>query len=206
MLTSIIKLLGLMTGVSQNAFTNEPGVLKFGLFVPSEEPNDKLLYSIEEYANQAAFDSHILSKPVVEMFNWINSANIYSRPAEFYTLDSSPELVSIRPELATVKDPYVVVRQTNYQDGKREQSLPGWKDVVAASRNESGTLLAGVYTDPVEKRRLFTIDACTSKEYWMNTHVRSQAYVESERIARAMGNGTEFSFLRMKGGFLYKPE
>jgi len=37
-----------MTGVSQNAFANEPGVLKFGLFVPNEEPNDRLMYSIEE--------------------------------------------------------------------------------------------------------------------------------------------------------------
>ncbi|KAH6713286.1 hypothetical protein BKA61DRAFT_608858 [Leptodontidium sp. MPI-SDFR-AT-0119] len=57
------KLLGLMTGVSHNAFANEPGVLKFGFFVPSEEPNDKLLYSIEEYANQVAFNSHLTSTP-----------------------------------------------------------------------------------------------------------------------------------------------
>ncbi|KAH9207426.1 hypothetical protein DL95DRAFT_52669 [Leptodontidium sp. 2 PMI_412] len=99
------KLLGLMTGVSHNAFANEPGVLKFGFFVPSEEPNDKLLYSIEEYANQVAFNSHLTSTPVVEMFSWINSVNIYSRSAEFYSLDSSPDTVSIRPELATVKDP-----------------------------------------------------------------------------------------------------
>lgn len=48
MLTLIIQLLGLMKGVSRNALANETGVLKFGLFVPSEEPNDKLLYSIEE--------------------------------------------------------------------------------------------------------------------------------------------------------------
>lgn len=30
--------------------------------------------------------------------------------------------------------------------------------------------------------------------------------MESERIAKEMGNGTEFLSLRMKGGFLYKPE
>ncbi|KAK0108181.1 hypothetical protein ONS95_003003 [Cadophora gregata] len=42
------KLLGVMIGVSQNAFANEPGVLKFGLFVPRKEHDDRHLYSIEE--------------------------------------------------------------------------------------------------------------------------------------------------------------
>ncbi|PVH85153.1 hypothetical protein DL98DRAFT_651047 [Cadophora sp. DSE1049] len=195
-----------MTGVSQNAFANELGVLKFGLFVPSEEPNDKLLYSIEEYADQAAFNSHLSSKPVVEMFNWINSANIYSRPAEFYSLDSSPDLVSMRPELATAKEPYVVVRQTNYQVGKRDQGVKAWKNVVSAAKNETDTWLCGVYTDPAEPKRLFTIDACTSQEYWLNTHMKSEAYMESERVAKAVGNSTEFSYLKMMAGFLYKAE
>ncbi|KAH7350703.1 hypothetical protein BKA65DRAFT_498824 [Rhexocercosporidium sp. MPI-PUGE-AT-0058] len=182
------KLLGLMTGVSQNAFANETGVLKFGLFVPSEEPNDNLLYSIEEYTNQAAFDAHLSSKPVVEI------------------LDSNLDMVSMRPELATAKNPYVVVRQMNYQDGKRALALPAWRNVVLESRNETGTLLSGVYTDPAEPKRLFTIDACTSKEYWLDTHLTSKPYVESEKIAKASGNMTEFSFLKMEGGFLYKPE
>lgn len=158
------------------------------------------------YADQAAFNSHLSSKPVVEMFDWINSANIYSRPAEFYSLDSSPNLVSIRPELATTKDPYVVVRQTNYQGGKRDQALSAWKNVVSAAKNESGTLLCGVYTDPTEPKRLFTIDACESKEYWLNTHTKSEAYAESEMVTKTIGNGTELSFLKMMGGFLYKPE
>jgi len=158
------------------------------------------------YADQAAFNSHLSSKPVVEMFDWINSANIYSRPAEFYSLDSSPDLVSIRPELATTKDPYVVVRHTNFQDRKVDQGLSALEKVVSAAKNESGTLLCGVYTDPAAPKRLFTIDACESKEYWSNTHVKSEAYVESEKVTKTVGNVTELSFLKMMGGFLYKPE
>ncbi|KAL2071752.1 hypothetical protein VTL71DRAFT_12987 [Oculimacula yallundae] len=200
------KLLDLMTGVSQNAFANETGVLKFGLFFPREEPNDKLLYSIEEYANQAAFDSHLASGPVVEMFKWINSANIYSRPAEFYSLDSSPEFVTTRPELGTAKDPYVVVRQTNYLEGKRELALPAWTDVVSAASNETGSLLSGIYTDPTDSKRMFTIDVSVSKQYWLETHLRSKAYVEAKEISKSVENGTEVSILKLSGGFLYKPE
>lgn len=57
-----------------------------------------------------------------------------------------------------------MVRRTIYQDAKRAQAVSAWKDVVEALRNETGTLLNDVYTNPVESKRLFTIEACESKE------------------------------------------
>ncbi|KAK0108182.1 hypothetical protein ONS95_003004 [Cadophora gregata] len=128
------------------------------------------------------------------------------RDPPFYSLNSAPDLVSIRPELATAQDPYVVVLQMNYQAGKRDHALAAWKNVVSSAKNETGVLLCGAYTDLAERTRLFTIDAWESEEYWLQTHTLSEGYVESERLVNAVGNITELSFLKMAGGFLYKAE
>lgn len=90
--------------------------------------------------------------------------------------------------------------------GKLNQSMPSWKKVLSTCKNETETLLFGAYPDPADSTHLFTIEALASKEYWANVHRASPAYLESEKVSKAIGNRTESSFLEMRGGFLYKRE
>jgi hypothetical protein len=76
--------------------------------------------------------------------------------------------------------------------------------VVNASNNQTGTLLCSVYTDSSNPLRLFTLEGCTSKEYFLDVYSQSQAYLDSEKNSWGIRNGTEFMYLEMKGGFLYK--
>ncbi len=137
------------------------------------------------------------------MFSWINSANIYQRPAIVYNVTYSDDLEFIRPEVATVADPYVVLREHDFSEGTLPTILPYYKEVVTSSKNETGTLLVGVYPDPSNSSRLLTVEAFTSREY-LDVHTQSWAYQVEQSHSWAIENGTEYMNLKMKGGFLYK--
>jgi hypothetical protein len=141
---------------------------------------------------------------VTNIFTWINSANIYQRPAIVYNVTYSEDLEFIRPEIATHEDPYVVLQNIDFGEGKLNLSLPFLKQVVITSKNEAGTLLSASYTDPSSSTRLFTLEASASRDYFMDVHSASQAYLNNEKNSGATENGTSFAFLKMKGGFLYK--
>jgi hypothetical protein len=50
MLNPNAQLLGLLTGVSEQAFKEEPGVHKFAMMTLQDDPQDRMLYSLEESA------------------------------------------------------------------------------------------------------------------------------------------------------------
>jgi len=52
------------------------------------------------YADLDAYNSHLATQIVTDMFTWINSANIYQRPALVYNVTYSAELDFIGPEVA----------------------------------------------------------------------------------------------------------
>jgi hypothetical protein len=81
--------------------------------------------------------------------------------------------------------------------------LPFLKEVVNSSNNQTGTLLCNVYTNSSNPSRLFTLEACTGKEYLLDVYSQSQADFNSEN-SLGFRNGTEFMYLEMKVGFLYR--
>jgi quinol monooxygenase YgiN len=138
------------------------------------------------------------------MFTWINSANIYQTAPVVYNVTYSEDLEFIRPELSKQADPYVVLREADFSEGKLPQSLPWLKDVVNASKNETGTLLSAVYTDPSNSTRLFKVEASMTKEYFLDVHSKSEAYLIAQSRSWAAEIGAESVYLKMMGGFLYK--
>ncbi|KAE9367469.1 hypothetical protein N431DRAFT_348246 [Stipitochalara longipes BDJ] len=183
------KFVGLLTGISQSAFANETGVLRYGVVTPRDKLNSTLLYTIEEYTNQDAFISHMATQ---------------QRPTIVTNLTYSANLEFVKPEVAKQQDPYLVLRETDYIGGNLSQSLSFVQAVVNASKNETGTLFCGAYTDASNSTRLFTLEATTSKEYFLDVHSQSQAYLNNEKNSWNIVNGTETSYLKLQGGFLYK--
>ncbi|CAK7211893.1 hypothetical protein SBRCBS47491_001277 [Sporothrix bragantina] len=207
-----------MTNVSKNAFVNEPGVHQFALLTPRYNESDTTsLYSIERYTDDAAFQSHLNTSIVADMFKWINSTNIYQADPTVYQLGpfveanstsssispSSPYEFTL-PELATAEDPFVVVRQVDYAGGAAaaNASLPYWRTVVARARDgddakiPTGTLAYSVFQSADEAGRVFILAVYADEAaYRQNT------------AAEGREEGIELSqplFLKLRGGFLYK--
>ncbi|KAL1901935.1 hypothetical protein Sste5346_001640 [Sporothrix stenoceras] len=222
------KLLETMTNVSHNAFANEPGVHQFALLTPRYNESDNTsLYSIERYTDNAAFQSHLNTSIVTDMFTWINASNIYQAPPTVYQLgplSSTTENASstspspyefVHPEVAKAEDPFVVVRQVDYAGGAKaaNASLPYWKEVVARARGDSeqsgddekdkpgsastGTLAYGVFGSSDQAGRIFVLAV----------YVDETAFRQNT-AAEGIEEGIEVSqprFLKLRGGFLYKP-
>ncbi|OAA65456.1 Dimeric alpha-beta barrel [Niveomyces insectorum RCEF 264] len=158
------QLLSAMTNIACNASDHEPGVRQFALLVPHNKTTSTAVYAIERYANHAAFQSHLQTAAVRDMFAWINATPIYgdNPPVvhQLSPLNSGPDDASVKPSsssgqasaknpfeyvspaLATTPNPFVVVRQFDYAGGAdaAQASLPTWEQTVAAK-------IAGVNID-----------------------------------------------------------
>lgn len=216
-----------MTNVSHNAFAHEPGVHQFALLTPRYNESDTTsLYSIERYTDDVAFQTHLNTSIVQDMFTWINASNIYQAPPTVYQLgplssteqnlsSSSPSPYEfINPVVATAADPFVVVRQVDYAGGAAaaNASLPYWKAVVARARGDSeesddkdknkgspstGTLAYGVLSSTEQAGRVFIV-AVYADEAAFRQNTAAEGIEEGIEVSQPL-------FLKLRGGFLYKP-
>lgn len=215
-----------MTDVSHNAYAHEPGVHQFALLTPRYNESDNTsLYSIERYSDDNAFQSHLNTSIVTDMFTWINSSNIYQAAPTVYQLGPlSPTTENassaapspyefVLPEVANAEDPFVVVRQVDYAGGANaaNASLPYWKEVVARARGDlhetgdkdradspsTGTLAYGVFGSSDQAGRIFIL-AVYADETAFRQNTAAEGIEEGIEVSQPL-------FLKLRGGFLYKP-
>ncbi|CAK7227453.1 hypothetical protein SEUCBS140593_006579 [Sporothrix eucalyptigena] len=211
------QLLSTMTNVSKNAFAYEPGVHQFALLTPRYNESDTTsLYSIQRYTDDAAFQSHLNTTIVQDMLRWINASSIYQAEPTVYTLgevehqnttSSSSPYEFVHPQLASEQDPFVVVRQVDYAGGAEaaNASLPYWRTVVARSRDGSdadspggtGTLAYSVFQSSDRAGRVFIV-AVYADEAAYRQNTAAEGSEEGIELLQPL-------FLKLKGGFLYKP-
>lgn len=215
-----------MTNVSHNAFAHEPGVHQFALLTPRYNESDNTsLYSIERYTDNDAFQSHLNTSIVTDMFTWVNASNIYQAAPTVYQLgplSPSTENASsatpspyefVHPEVAKADDPFVVVRQVDYAGGAQaaNASLSYWKEVVARAQGDldgsdgqnktgspsTGTLAYGVFGSSDQSGRIFIL-AVYADESAFRQNTAAEGVEEGIEVSQPL-------FLKLRGGFLYKP-
>jgi quinol monooxygenase YgiN len=203
-------------------------VHQFALLTPRYNESDTTsLYSIQRYTDDAAFQSHLNTRIVQDMFTWINASNIYQAPPTVYqlgSLSSTTENVSfttpspyefVHSEVATAEDLFVVVRQVDYAGGAAaaNASLPYWKAVVARARGDSGeggdndkdkggspstgTLAYGVFSSSDQAGRVYIV-AIYADEAAFRQNTAVEGIEEGIEVSQPL-------FLKLRGGFLYKP-
>jgi quinol monooxygenase YgiN len=110
-----------------------------------------------------------------------------------------------KPGITKISDPYVIFAALDYLPDQANVSLPYWKDVVTAGRDdEPGTFVYGIAKDPATADKLFTIEAYESEAYLREVHVKSKAIEESIKNTKHLRKGLKHNFLKFVGGFLYK--
>ncbi|KAK3689166.1 hypothetical protein B0T22DRAFT_440661 [Podospora appendiculata] len=212
------KLLDIMINISKSVAVNEPDVLRYALLVPSDDDDRRTMYSIEEYTDDPAFQAHLATSGVKDMFAWVGSS-----PGQVFApvggvtcdrLDVTADVLAlglVRPSFPGYPDPCIVVEKVEYENGKIKDTLRDWRVAVEAARGkEDGTLMFGVYPyhhdafkekgegDTVSSEKLFVVGAYESEEHWREVHGREES-VEGRA-------GLERVVLKMKGGFLLRSD
>jgi len=158
------------------------------------------------YDDDATFYKH-LAAPVVSttLFDWsTKTPNVFSKDPSVQNFTVIDGQSFVKPEFAKAADPYIVIEALTYMEGGVHHVLDHWEEEVDASRAESGTLAFGVYTDPTDKNKLWTLAAYESEAYLMNTHAKSASALELEKHTKGMRTSLKQTLLQKRGGFLYK--
>lgn len=138
------------------------------------------------------------------MFAWIDSENIYTEPPVVHRLDSIDGFDFIRPELIQEYDPYVLWREVAYKPGTSASAYPLWQEVVHTSKDESGTIMYGVYNDTSGSDNIVTVEAYKEEKY-LQLHERSTTSLELKQATKDTELLNKMTILRLQGDFFYKP-
>ncbi|KAK4441977.1 hypothetical protein QBC34DRAFT_314049 [Podospora aff. communis PSN243] len=195
-----------MHNISRWSCTDEPGVSKYALVIPRGGGDNFTAYSIEQYTDDATFYQHLGAEIVsTTLFGWTTSIpNMWTKDPAVQNFTVIDGMNWVKPEFAKAADPYIVVEALTYMSGGVHHVIDHWEEEVVAAQKESGTLLFGVYTDPVNKDKLWTLAAYESEDYLTNTHNKSPTARELEEHTRGMRSSRQTILLEKRGGFLYK--
>lgn len=194
------------SNISRHSCADEPGVSKYQVVFPRSE-NDQIMFSIEQYANDAAFFEHLAYPPVWDMISWTQSIpNATYRPISVtnFTVLEGEGLDFAKPTYVTARDPWIVVEIITYKNGAVPQALPYWKDVVASAQAEAGTLVFGVYGSPLSASLLYTLAAYESKAYLDIVHNTSPAVLALQINTKQLQLNVQEVLLQKQAGFLFK--
>jgi len=158
------------------------------------------------YDDDDTFNKHLAADIVANsLFKWSQGIpNMWSKDPTVQNFTVLNGQSFVKSGFAKVADPYIVVEALTYMEGGVHHVIDHWEEEVEAARDESGTLLFGIYTDPTNKDKLWTLAAYESEDYLKNTHNKSPAAKELEQHTAGMRTSRQEILLQKKGGFLYK--
>lgn len=145
------------------------------------------------------------SDVVKQMLNWLATRQPVAGDIKVSKLEVGEDFsVPTRAEADTHEDPFVAMGVLAYKDGTVPQSMPYWKDVVAISAEEEGTLSYGIYTNTEDKNQVVAWEVYTSKEYLYDVHAKSDAVQANVKNTGHLREGLKHTFLKKVGGFFKK--
>jgi quinol monooxygenase YgiN len=159
---------------------------------------------IEEYANKAAYDSHMAQPLVKEMIEWMSSGNVLAGEPQLYVLEYIEDKVFTKPEIVGLEDPHISFARIVFKSGKRVEALPFWLNVFEETVPESGSYLYGLLADKVMPDVLYTIQTYESEAYLRNVHLKENKAVKESWATLELSESVEHNVLKIVGGYLTK--
>lgn len=151
---------------------NETGTSKYGLAVPRNYDDNKTMYSIEQYRDDAQFQEHLRAPLVASMFAYIGARPDFWGKAGVDSKNWTVinEMSFVREGYARAADPYLVVEHLTYADTAAvAKALEGWRGKLEGAKKVASTLVFGVYGDPLDKKVLHLLHAYETRAQWMET-------------------------------------
>ncbi|KAH7029850.1 uncharacterized protein B0I36DRAFT_412202 [Microdochium trichocladiopsis] len=194
-----------LSDASDYALENEPGIKKYAICLPRDEPDSNVVYAVEEYQDEATFDSHMATDGVKRMMSWISSGSRFDGTPEINQLAMIDGFHFSRPQVNSAKDPHVLFADLSYHPAGVVKALPYWQAVVDTGRNdEPGTWVYAVNKDPTNENRICVLETYETPEYLTEVHVPSHAIQESIKNTKDLRTGLKHTKLKLVKGFLHR--
>ncbi|CAK7207785.1 hypothetical protein SEUCBS139899_010598 [Sporothrix eucalyptigena] len=195
-----------LTATSAYSKANEPGVLTYAVCLPRDETDQKTVYMIEAYSDQAAFDAHMKIEKVQDMIQWMGANPVLEAAPTVLELDVVEDfgLFTRGDAIQSAKDPHIVFGEVSYKDADlAEKSLAHWAKVVQTTKNdEPGSLVYALTRSNTNPATLYTFEAYTSKDYLWDVHAKSQAVQDNVKETSDWRAGLKHHVLKQVDGFL----
>ncbi|KAF2435699.1 hypothetical protein EJ08DRAFT_692276 [Tothia fuscella] len=197
------ELIAIFKEITDFSKAHEPGVHRYITAVPVDASNETCIYMIEEYADQAASDSHI-NQPVVKK---LISRMGASPPA----LTGAPEIYNLAPVTDFKKpaeptsDTVMILAHYEYKDGKATDALEGWKALSDYCKEKEQETRGYCVMEDTAKSTVRTVEVYTDAKFVSDVHVKSDAVRANQEQNGANRTGVHGAVkLRIVQGFLGK--
>lgn len=194
------ELLSRASSICQAA-KQEDGVLACAFLAPRQD-DGKTVITVEQFASKAAFTAHVQTPSMQDLAAWVNATSPFRSSPRVSELEVLPNF-SFGKAVAAGSDPWVLISSFSYNEASTvDTTLPLWKDVVAASQQETGTLVFGAYPDNLRPERVVTVEVYTSFEAFTGVHVRGNELAALNSATVDKVTSIEGWELRLVGGYL----
>ncbi|CAK7219503.1 hypothetical protein SBRCBS47491_003873 [Sporothrix bragantina] len=187
---------------------NEPGVLSYVVCLPRDETDEKTLFMIEVYADQAAFDAHMKTDIVQDMIKWMGANPVLEGAPAVHILDIAEPLgyFTRNNAIVSANDPYIVVGEVSYKSAElAEKSFKHWAKVLQTTKdNEEGSLVYALSRGDADPSKIFSLEAYTTKEYLWDVHAKSQAVQDNVKETSDWRSGLKHNIMKQVDGFFVR--
>ncbi|KAJ4052067.1 hypothetical protein NW756_001502 [Fusarium oxysporum] len=179
----------------------QPGVTKYAITIPRDESDDKSCYVIEEYTDQAAYNSHLGSKAVADMTSLLSAGALLEIPVIVSVFKATSSFT--RPETSQIIDPFILIATFDYREDTRDGALEGWQDLTSAIfPTDPGTFVYTVAKDAVNADRVGSVAVYESEKYFWDTHVPNPAIGANKAKYGDIRTKTDLAYFNIVGGYL----
>ncbi|KAM0420979.1 hypothetical protein ACHAPT_011222 [Fusarium lateritium] len=179
-----------------------PGVVRYAITIPRDEADEKSISVIEEYSDQAAFNSHLGSKATTDLIALLSAGALLESPPTVSTFQTTSSYA--RSEVLNANDPYILIATFDYKEGLRAGALDGWQSVTSAcQQRQPGTYVYVVSKDPKNADRVATVAVYESEKYFWDVHATDQAIVDNKvKYGPEIRTKTDLEYFKLVAGFL----
>ncbi|KAF2787008.1 hypothetical protein K505DRAFT_379873 [Melanomma pulvis-pyrius CBS 109.77] len=176
---SRVKALSAFHKIIEFSEPHEPGVLRYVVTLPVDDTTGTVLYMIEEYASQAASDSHLATQPVQDLIGLFTTGDVLAGAPDVHTAPIVANKLAKQPPSVS-DNPAIVLANFEYKPGTLASALKGWNSVVDyVSAKEEGTKSYTIFADLEKGNEIRTVEVYDSWEFVENVHLKSPAIAQN---------------------------
>ncbi|KAF9694462.1 hypothetical protein EKO04_007230 [Ascochyta lentis] len=196
------KVIDALAHVAQSS-QHTAGILKHAVTIPRDQHDEKSIFVIEEYASQAAYDSHIASRSSEDLLALLAKTTLLASPPDSLSFHVTSSYS--RQETTKAKDPYILIASFEYKEDSREAALAGWQNVTSACQHsEEGTFAYVVGKDTKNALRVGSVAVYESEKYFWAVHAKGNAVVDNKTKYGEIRTKTDLAYYKIVAGFLHK--
>ncbi len=139
---------------------------------------------------------------VKAMIEYMTNNPVLSGAPTIHQLTWLDDMELTKPEARNQKDPFIVVAELTFEDGKRDDSLQYFKNNIVSAQDETGIFVYGMSKKDDAPNMLYTVEAYESEQYLWDVHVKTKAVEDTIAKTKDMRKELKLNKLKLHGGYM----